>query len=590
MAAVRRADAGVLREATIPQQSYTSASAPSLPLAPSCGPRPAWMTSVPTPFTRAACATGSENERPRPTQGGCCSSSETGRLAELVKMVIQPSTASDPARLLALLTELRKAVSTQIGPQIQQVLDLGALSPILSLLSAESAAIQLQAAWIVTNVAAGCSAHAAAVIEAGGLQCVFAALESPALPDRADLCSQLLWILGNMAGDEDSSLRDRLLQAEVVGHIGKLYAQIPGFAWDEYGRTQVLRTLTWLMSCLCGGRPAPKLEEVDCAFDYFAQVVTGTDDMEMSSEALWGLHHLLDGASTKEDADARVARMLSAGFGPGEAAPPNAPHPVVAQIANSLGSPGNRRIPTVAPAMKILGVLIRTSNSETMHLVLAAGTLKGLGRVLADSQSDARHRQASATALSVVAAGTWVQKLIDDRATYKALQGALERSPTPEVRRECAWAIGNMARQGAPVLSRMDCKELLRLLSVALGIAADSALQLVLLDGVEAVLRHSANQSNSKRIAENPLQEAAEAFGLIEKLEELQHAESEGIYRRSVLLLENFFGADGENEPPTQVPKSPSAGQHRLADCRSPSGAHSAIYGSPARPGYQFGA
>jgi hypothetical protein len=26
-----------------------------------------------------------------------------------------------------------------------------------------------------------------------------------------------------------------------------------------------------------------------------------------------------------------------------QAAPPNAPHPVVAQIANSLGSPGNRR-------------------------------------------------------------------------------------------------------------------------------------------------------------------------------------------------------------------------------------------------------
>jgi hypothetical protein len=54
------------------------------------------------------------------------------------------------------------------------------------------------------------------------------------------------------------------------------------------------------------------------------------------------------------------------------------------------------------------------------YWLLRAGTLKGLGRVLADSQSDARHRQASATALSVVAAGTWVQKLIDDRATYKA--------------------------------------------------------------------------------------------------------------------------------------------------------------------------
>lgn len=504
-------------------------------------------------------------------------------------MVSLPGAASDPGRLLAPLTELRKVLSCQLGPPIQQVLDLGGLPAVLSLLTAESGAVQLQAAWVVTNVASGSSSHAAAVIEAGGLPAIFSALQSPAVPERAELCTQLLWVLGNIAGDKDSRLRDKLLEAEVVGHIGQLFAQIPGFTWDTYGRTQVLRTLTWLMSCLCGGLPAPKLEEVDCAFDYFAQVITGTDDVEMLSEALWGLHHLLDGAPSKEDADARIVRMLSAGFGPGEAPPPNAPHPVIAQVASALGSFGNRKIPTAAPAMKILGALLSTTNSETMDLVLAAGTLKALGRLLADTQSTPRLRQDAAAALAAVAAGPRVQKLLDEPGTYKSLQGALERGPTPEVRRECAWALANLARQGSPVLSRTDCKEFLRLLSLALKATADNALQRVILEGVEAVLRHSAKQAGFKCLGDHPLAEAAETFGLLETLEELQHSESERTYRKAVQLLASFFGGDGENKPPEE-PITPAAGQRLVTGYKSPT-AHSSICGgSPVRPGYKFGA
>jgi len=298
------------------------------------------------------------------------------------------------------------------------------------------------------------------------------------------------------------------------------------------------------------------------------------------------LHHLLDGASSEEESDIRVARMLSAGFGPGEAAPPNVPHPVVVQVVNSLGRLGNRRSPTVGPAMKILGALASTNNPGFTDLLIGAGALKALRSVLTDAKSATHLRKDAAWILSNIAAGgaAQVQKLLDEPGAYDALKAALEHGPTSEVRRECAWGVANLARQGAPLLSRMDCRELLRLLALSLATVTDPALQRALLEAAEVILRHSGSQAAFKGL-ENPLAQAAEGFGFLETLEELQHAESEAVYRKAVHILEEFFGADAENvAPEEQAPITPSAG--KLAACMGTS----ILGNSPARPGYKFGA
>eukprot|EP00969_Alexandrium_andersonii_P263789 11659633-Alexandrium_andersonii.AAC.1 len=36
--------------------------------------------------------------------------------------------------------------------------------------------------------------------------------------------------------------------------LGRLFQQLPSFAWSFHSRDQVLRSLTWLMSALCHGR------------------------------------------------------------------------------------------------------------------------------------------------------------------------------------------------------------------------------------------------------------------------------------------------------------------------------------------------
>merc|ERR1719401_2431961 len=150
----------------------------------------------------------------------------------------------------------------------------------------------------------------------------------------------------------------------------------------------------------------------------------------------------------------------------------------------------------------------------------------------------------------------------------------------------------------------MDCRELFRLVAVALKAAVDPTLQRALLDAAEIIFCHSANQASLKGLPENPLSSCAESFGLLETLEKLRHTGSEAVSRKAVCMLEKHFGADAENEPPKDaIPTTPSAGQ-RPALFRKSAGTPSAICegspisrksaltpsaiceGSPVRPGY----
>jgi hypothetical protein len=242
--------------------------------------------------------------------------------------------------------------------------------------------------------------------------------------------------------------------------------------------------------------------------------------------------------------------------------------------------------------MKILGGLVGTSNPEYTDMVINAGALKTLKCVLAESQCPLQIRREAAWVISNVTAGSakHAQKFLDESGAFDALKTALESAPN-DVRRECAWALANLAKQGTQVLLDMDCRELFRLVAVALKAAVDPTLQRALLDAAEIIFSHSANQAGMKGLLENPLLSCAENFGFLETLEELQHTGSEVVYRKAVYMLEKYFRADGENEPPKDaVPTTPSAGQ-RPALFRKAAGTPSAICGgSPARPGYKFGA
>lgn len=502
------------------------------------------MPPVPTPFSRVIKGTGSI---PVPVKLAVDEAHIDAQVAKLVAALDAGN--SEPDALFSALCEIRQMLAVDSHPPIAQVISFGGVGQLVNLLAENSPAAQIEATWALGSIATGTSAQTRVIVEVGGVDALFKVLQSSSVADRHLLCDHCLWVLGNIASDDDVSLRDHLLQEGVVNVLGHLYSRIPMFEWGHQARIQVLQTLTWLMCALCRGSPPPPLDEVDCAFDYFVQVILGTDDSKMISEALFGLCYLVEGATVEhEDSNARIARLLSAGFGPEPALQLPVPHPLVAQVVNYIGHSTIGPHQALIPAVRLLGAMVSSCNKDFTETVLAAGGLKALHQVLLSKSTPVKVQKDVARILSNISAGTstQAQQLTAEPKLWEDVSGLLESATISEVRHECAWVLANVANCG----SCLDNKKVLRLVATALRKEQDPKLQRALLDAGESALKHAEKQAVTKGAARSTIAAAAEASGFLQQLEELQHSEAESVYRKAVHLLESWFEADGENAPP----------------------------------------
>mmetsp|Transcript_73626 Transcript_73626/g.216009 ORF Transcript_73626/g.216009 Transcript_73626/m.216009 type:complete len:562 (+) Transcript_73626:101-1786(+) len=498
-------------------------------------------------------------------------------IKELVEN-LKVSGAQVESRLRA-VAELRRMMSIGACPPIQAVIDEGACTPLVACLDDNSSAVQFEAAWTITNIASGTTAQTSALLEVGAAEALFRILASGQICGRADLCDQCLCALSNIAGDDDVQPRDQLLARGVIGHLGSLFERIPNFTWDLHGRVQVLRSLTRLMSNLCCGHPAPPLDEVDCAFDYFVQVLLGTEDTEMLADALFGLCCLIEGATDDKDG-ARAVRMMSAGFAPDT--PPPMPHPTLLKAVDCFKWGGR----VSSAALHLLGLLVSMPEDQLTDSVISAGALQGYRTALLDGHLTQKMHSDAAWALSNIAAGTSAQAqcLLDTRGVFDALCRTVETGLSAEVKHECAWAVAHMARRGSQTLTQLDARRLLSALAQALKVESDIPLLCALLDSSEAVLQFGQEQAAAKGQAKNALAAHAEELGLPQQLERLQRSQEQAVYRRAAHVLDTLsdVSANQENEPPKE--KTPK--KDRMA--RTPS---AICGGSPIRPAaFKFGA
>ncbi|KAK1869548.1 hypothetical protein I4F81_012023 [Pyropia yezoensis] len=429
------------------------------------------------------------------------------RLPEMVQGVM----SANGTEQMQYTLEFRKLLSIERNPPIDQVIQQGVVPRFVEFLQCESLPqLQFEAAWALTNIASGTSAHTAVVMDAGAVPIFVRLLASP----NDDVREQAVWALGNMAGDSPRC-RDAVLAASA---LPPLLAQLTGNS-----KITMLRNATWTLSNLCRGKPQPDFEAVRPALATLAHLVYFDDD-EVLTDAAWALSYLSDGN------DVKIRAVVDSG--------------VVKRLVELLLHPS---VAVQTPALRTVGNVVTGDDVQT-QVVINSSALPSLLSLLNSPKKSIR-KEACWTVSNITAGN---QEQIGAVIDAGLLPPLVELLLTAEfdIKKEAAWAISNAtsggsAEQIAALVSAGAIDPLCNLLD-----AQDARIISVALEGLDNILKVGERRREAADDAAHPNKyaEAVEAAGGLDKIEMLQQHANQDVYDKSVKLLEVYFGAAEETD------------------------------------------
>ncbi|KAH3765783.1 importin alpha [Pelomyxa schiedti] len=403
---------------------------------------------------------------------------------------------------------IRQLLSVEQNPPIPEVLDSGILPRLIQFLTVkEHTKLQFEAAWAITNIASGTSTQTRAVLEAGAVPLLIGLMLSP----DPELREQAVWGVGNIAGDS-SEYRDYVIRSGMVPPLIRLVSL-------DAGSVSLIRNATWAFSNLCRGKPAPDFTALRPALPTLCSLLQ-YNDMDVLTDALWGLSYLTDGGDIPNQAilEANICKVV-----------------VPLLSVNNI----NMQI----PAMRALGNIVTGSHAQTQG-VIDAGILPAMVPLLKNPKKCIKKE--ACWVLSNIAAGTRDQVLaLINSNLIPPLVSCMTNSDR-EIEKEACWAICNaVAGVGQEhigyLVSQLFVEPMCQLLA-----CSDNKMITVILETIETILK----AGEATTAGENPYIQVFEEANAIELLEDLQEHASERIFNRVQRLFTEYFhvGEDGDED------------------------------------------
>lgn len=430
---------------------------------------------------------------------------------ELKSTVIYQGKGAMQKRVSA-LRDLRRLLSRSEFPPIEAALKAGAVSVLVQCLSFGSPDEQLlEAAWCLTNIAAGKPEETKALLPA--LPLLIAHLGEKSSPPVAEQCA---WALGNVAG-EGEELRNILLSQGVLPPLARMMVPNKG---------STVRTAAWALSNLIKGpdpKAASELIQIDGVLDAILRHLRKGDE-ELATEVAWVVVYLsaLSDTATSILVKSNLLQLL------------------VERLATS------NSLQLLIPVLRSLGNLGAGASHATCILVVGhemtdnfiAALVKCLGsehRVL---------KKEAAWVLSNIAAGSIEhKKLIYSSEAVPLLLRLLSTAPF-DIRKEVAYALGNLCvvsseGGGKPALI---LEHLVSLVGrgclpgfIDLVRSADTEAAKLGLQFMELVLRGMPNGEGPKLV---------EREDGIDAMERFQFHENEDLRNMANGLVDTYFGEE----------------------------------------------
>jgi len=307
-------------------------------------------------------------------------------------------------------THLRKVLSVEVNPPIDQILELG-VAPRLLELSQQMATPQLQfeTLWAVLNIVSGNGRQTQAMVDLNAVPILLQILrESPA----EDVKDQAVWAIGNIAGDSQPH-RDLCIANDGVSAVLSVL--------QTCTKAAPLRNAMWTVSNFFRGTPKPNLDDLRPALPEICRHLRESRDQEILTDALWSLSYISDGpnnyiqAVIDTNVVPRVVELLS-------------------HESTSVGT----------PALRTVGNLVTGDDTQT-DTVLNCNPFGAVMFLM--SSTKMKIRKECCWLLSNICAGPLYQvQQIRDHGFFERFT-VMARDEEMAVRKEAAFAIANASER-----------------------------------------------------------------------------------------------------------------------------------------------
>ncbi|CAN6219993.1 unnamed protein product [Urochloa humidicola] len=479
---------------------------------------PAVHASDPAP-TPAEAESPAASARPPPTPSSPpdaaaprdAAESELEGLSELVEKICSDDTTSQ----LEATVQFRKLLSDEKNSTVIKIIRADVLPRFAEFLSRTGLPqLQMEAAWVLTNIAA--SDYTLLVAECGAVPRLVELLGSP----NVNIRHQAIWCLGNIAADLPSC-RDILFDHGVVTPL------LTQFREDM--KIPVLRTAMWALSNLCFGK-LPAEVQVKPILEIVSQLIHSADE-KILADACWTVYYMCGGV------DDAIQDVLDAGVCP--------------QLVNLLMHASSSVLLPVIMAL----ARISAGDDAQVQILIENGILNCFAQLLGRSYPKNIKKQACLIVSNIATGSKDQVQAVIDASIISPLIVLLKTSET-DIKKEAAWALSNAASSASSeqiqyLVSRGCLEPLCNVLTYQ-----DPDLVYTCLEGLENILQAGEAGKKGEESETNPYAQFILESGGLDKLEDLQDVNSERIYDLVMKLLQSYWEEEVSESDDPNVPGS----------------------------------
>ncbi|CAM0879609.1 unnamed protein product [Alopecurus aequalis] len=411
------------------------------------------------------------------------------------------------------LRGLRRLLSQSEVPPIEVAIKAGAVPLLVQYLSFGSSDEQLlEAAWCLTNIAAGQPEETRALLPALPLLIAHLGEKSSTL-----VAEQCAWAIGNVAG-EGADLRSTLLAQGALRPLARLMLSNKG---------STARTASWALSNLIKG-PDPKgvneLISIEGVLNAIVRDLEKADE-ELATEVAWVVVYL---SALSEKAISLIVRS-------------HVPQLLIARLLAS------ENLQLLIPVLRGLGNLVAGDGYMVDSILIVGNSItdQALSSLIKCLKSDNRVlRKEASWALSNIAAGSFEHKKLIFTSEAAPLLIHLLTSGQFDIRKEAAYTLGNLCvvPAGSPDPPNIIVEHLVSIINggalpgfVNLVRSADIESARLGLQFLELVMRGYPNGQGPALV---------ERQDGIEAMERFQFHENEAMRNMANGLVDKYFGED----------------------------------------------